>query len=219
MTALQVPESRNDATGKPIPLAAGCLGTGCLHVVVSLVVMGVGSALLGREGPLIVLPFWLFLGVAQWIYLAPAALALNRLGHAATARGVWLGAWLVVVLNVVYWAGLGVRTLFYQREVEAVKRFEQEHPITHRDVAGTIVVATASRIDVRTPEGILSVELRPTTHYIQTNGPFGNTKATPDIVKVGAAVVVDAVSFDGGPLYADYVSMEVPEPEQPNAGR
>ena len=175
--------------------------------------MGVGSALLGRESPLVVLPFWLFLGVAQWIYIAPAALVLKRLGHRATARGVWLGAGLVVVLNVVYWAGLGVRTLLYQREVEAVKRFEEEHPIRHRDVAGTIEAATASRIDVRTPAGIVSVELRPTTHYIQTNGPFGNTKTTPAIVKVGAAVVVDAASFDGGPLYADYVSMEVPEPE------
>jgi hypothetical protein len=199
------------ARGEALPYAGGCLATGCLHGIASIVIMGLGTAFGGRDGSLIVLPFWVFLGVTQWLYLAPVALVLKRLRFSAASKGVWLGGAVMVLLTMLYWGGLGVMGLIYHQKAAVAQRFAREHPIVSRDVAGTIVAVDPGRIDVQTSEGIVSIELRSTTHYIRTNGPFGNVATTPDLVKLGAAVVVEASSFDGGPLYADYVKGEITE--------
>jgi hypothetical protein len=174
--------------------------------------MGLGTLLLGKDGNFIVLPFWLFLGAAQWIYMAPLAMLLKRLGRTGIAKGLWVGGLLVLLLNGVYWAGLGVYMILYGIESRAVQKFAREHPITHREVSGTIVALDKERIEVQTAEGLVSIGLGAATHYIQSNGPFGNTQMDPSNVKVGSTVVVEASSFDGGPLYANYVSMNLPEP-------
>jgi len=176
------------------------------------VVIGLGTLFLGKDGNFIVLPFWLFLGAAQWIYIAPLAMLLKRLGRTGIAKGLWISGLLVVLLNGAYWAGLGVFTILYGIESRAVQKFAREHPITHREVSGTVVALDEKRIEVQTAEGLVSIGLGAATHYIQSNGPFGNTQMDPTNVRVGSTVVVDASSFNGGPLYAEYVSMNLPEP-------
>jgi hypothetical protein len=200
------------AKGEALPYTGGCLATGCLHAIATVLVIGFGTAFGGREGNLIALPFLVFLGVFQWIYLAPVALLLRRLRFLAASKGVWFGGFLVLLLTGLYWGGLAAMSLVYHRQAEVARQFEREHPLVQREVTGTIVAADANRLDVQTAEGVVSIGLVATTHYIRTNGPFGNVAATRDIVRIGAPVRVQASSFDGGPLYAEYVNMEVPEP-------
>jgi hypothetical protein len=205
-------KSLTPAKSEALPCTGGCLATGCLHAIASVLLIGYGTTFLGQEGGLIVLPFWVFLGVFEWIYLAPLALLLRRLRFVAASKGVWLGGVLVILMTGLYWGGLGVMSLVYWRQAQVARQFAKEHPLIDHEVSGTIVAADAKHIEVQTSEGVVSVGLGSATHYIRTNGPFGNTKAAPDIVKVGAPVVIKATSFDNGPLYADYVEMEVPEP-------
>ena len=49
--------------------------------------MVLGTLLLGKDGNFIVLPFWLLLGAAQWIYIAPLAMLLKRLDRTGIAKG------------------------------------------------------------------------------------------------------------------------------------
>ena len=117
----------------------------------------------------------------------------------------------MVLLTAFYWVGLGVMALVHHRQTQEVREFARKHPLTHHEVKGTVVAADATRLDVQTTDGVVSIGLAATTHYIRTNGRFGNEAATRAIVRVGAPVRVQASSFDGGPLYADYVNMEVPD--------
>jgi hypothetical protein len=206
-------ESVTPAKGEAAPFTAGCLGTGCLHAIVTVAFIALGTRYLGREGGLLVLPFWSFLGILQWLYLAPLALLLRRLRLIPASKGVWFAGSCGVLLTALYWSGLAAMSLAYQRQAEEVRREQREHPIAHREVTGTIVAADAKRLDVQTAEGVVSLALVSTTHYIRTDRRQGNRAATRDIVRVGASVLVKASSFDGGPLYADYVNLEAPEPE------
>jgi hypothetical protein len=204
-------ESLIPAKGEGLPFAGGCMGTGCLHVVASGLLIGLGAGFLGQEGSLIVLPFWVFIGLFQWIYLVPVALLLRRLRFQGATKGVWVGGVVGVLLTALYWAGLAAMGVVYHQQAEEAQEFARKHPLVHRDVTGTIVAADDTRLDVQTAEGVVSIGLASTTHYIRTNGRFGNEAATRAIVKVGSPVRVEASSFDGGPLYADYVDMEVPD--------
>jgi hypothetical protein len=206
-------KSLEPASGEKGPAAGGCLATGCLHGLATGVVIGLGSAFLGHEGQLIVLPFLLFLGLAQWVYLAPLAVLLKRLGRTGVAKGFWIGGLLVALLDGLYWGGLGMYMVLHGIQSREIQRFAREHPITQHDVSGTVLALDAEHIEVQTSEGVVSIGLGAATHYIQRNGPFGNTRMEPDNVKVGVSVVVEASSFDGGPLYAEYVSMDLPQPE------
>jgi hypothetical protein len=199
------------AKGEGLPFTGGCVGTGCLHVVASGLLIGLGAGFLGQEGSLIVLPFWVFLGLFEWIYLVPVALLLKRLRFQGATKGVWFGGSVAVLLTVLYWTGLGVMGLVYHQKAQEAQEFARKHPLVHHEVTGTIVAADDTRLDVKTDEGVVSIGLAATTHYIRTNGQFGNEAATRAIVRVGSPVRVQATSFDGGPLYADYVNMEVPD--------
>ena len=199
--------SLKPAPGEALPYAGGCLSTGCLHGVASIAVMAVGTSLGGRDGYLIALPFWLFLGVFQWVYLAPIALVLGRLRFAGARKGVWAGGLVVLALNVLYWAGMGTAALVYQQKAAEVKRFADAHPITRRQLAGTVAAIDAGHIEVRSADGVVSVELRSTTYYLRRDPTLGNLKTPFDSVRVGRTVTVDASSYDGGPLYAEYVTL------------
>ena len=206
--------SLRPGAGERLPFAGGCLATGCLHTVVSLAIMVIGGGRFGGEGSLLVLPFWLFLGVAQWVYLAPFGLVLGRLRIVGARKGVWFGGLLVVLLNALYWAGMGVATIVYRQKAAEVQSFAAAHPITHRKLTGSVAAIDAKRIDVQMAENTVSVALQSTTTYLRDGGPKVRERVTRDAVRVGAAVVVEASSYAGGPLDADYVTLTPAEPAE-----
>jgi hypothetical protein len=204
---LSVASSLKPDPGEALPYAGGCVSTGCLHAVASAAVMALGTSLGGRDGYLIALPFWFFLGVFQWAYLAPVALVLGRLSFAGAKKGVWAGGLAVLALNALYWAGMGIATIAYERKAAEVKRFSEAHPIAHRRLVGTLAAIDARHVEVATPEGLVSVELRSTTYYLRRDPALGNAKAPVEDFRAGLRVSVDATSYDGGPLYAEYVTI------------
>jgi hypothetical protein len=68
-----------------LPVLGGILLTGLMHAFVSMAVIVVGSAF-PPDGSMVVFVFWIFLGVAQWIYLLPAALLSRALGWRGARR-------------------------------------------------------------------------------------------------------------------------------------
>lgn len=194
-------------TEERLPFVGGCGATGCLHVIVSVAVIAAGAGLLGREGGLLVLPFWGFLGIVQWAYVAPLALAFGRLGLAGARKGAWFGGVLVVLLNGLYWVGMGVATVVYRQQAAEVQRFAAAHPVARRELAGTVAVVDARHLEMQTSGGLVSVALRSTTIYLKEGGPEGRGRAAKEDVRVGATVVVEASSYAGDPLIADYVTV------------
>jgi len=216
---VSVASSLKPAPGETLPFVGGCLSTGCLHGVASIAVIALGTSLGGREGYLLALPFWFFLGAFQWVYLAPLALVLGRLRFVGARRGVWVGGVIVLSLNLFYWVCLGVAGLVYQQKAAEVKRYADSHPITHRELVGTVAAIDAKHIAVATTEGVVSVGLQSTTYYLRRDPTLGNMKTPSETVRVGPAVTVDASSYDGGLLYAEYVTLtgetnSLPSPPQ-----
>ncbi len=204
-------EGQRSPGGRAVPWIGGCLAAGLLNFVASAAIVVLGTLILGPGGGLLVLPFWTLLALLQWIYVAPAAILAKRWGFAAVGKGIWLGGWLVVACSLLYWGGLGVMNLADQRKVEEIRRYDLEHPLIAREISGTIAAADTKHIEVRTAEGVVSIGLEPSTYYHLARGPHDETLASPDIVRVGAEVVVEARSLDGGPLCADHVTVEASE--------
>lgn len=202
--------SLKPARGEWVPAGLGCLGTAFLNLVAFQVVAMLGAAFAGKDGALIAIPFSFLLWLVQWLYLVPLARLFRRAGSNALAKGLLLGGWLLVALCGVAVVVYGAMYSANRTESERVRRYQQEHPIVNRELRGTIVAADAQHIEVETADGVVSVGLQGSTHYVRP-GPYGNQATTIDIAKVGAAVSIDAYSMDGGPLYASYVRLAPPE--------
>ncbi len=201
------PEPTRSGAG---PVATGCLASGCLHVVFSFVVAGLGSLVLaGRDGYLIVLLFWAVLGVVQWIYIVPLAMLARRFGQNGLAKGLWIGACVVALTNLAYWLGLGYLGLQNRAEAKRIQKVEHEHPIEHLDVHGTIVTANAGHVEVKTADGIVSLTIGPYTEFIRLKTNGGYEIATPAIVEVGAEVFIDGSRSKDVPASASILRVKM----------
>jgi hypothetical protein len=76
---------------------------GFLHLAASLVVIVIGGAVTS-DGWYVVFPFWLALGLLQWIYLYPATLLARWRGWPGVTRGIWIAGGVTIALNVMQWA-------------------------------------------------------------------------------------------------------------------
>ena len=211
MPCMSTPPDSSKPTGSGAgPVAAGCVASGCLHVVFSFVVAGLGSLLLaGNDGYLMVLPFWVSLGVVQWIYIAPLAMLARRFSRNGLAKGLLIGGGVVALANLTYWLGLGYLGLQSRAEMKQIRKFEQEHPIEHLDVHGTIVAADAGHVEVKTEGGIVSLTIGSYTEFIRLKTNGGYEIATPAIVEVGAEVSIDGSRSRDAPASASILRVKM----------
>lgn len=102
------PPAKNQAPG----VVGGLVLTPVLHVVATLVVTLVAATgVLGPSGTYAIPGFWLVLGLAQWVYMAPAALGARALGWPGVAKGLWIGGALVTLIQGLCWGAIGLLSL------------------------------------------------------------------------------------------------------------
>jgi len=204
------PDSSKPTRSGAGPVAAGCLASGCLHVVFSFAVAGLGSLVLaGSDGYLIVLLFWAVLGVVQWIYIVPLAMLARRFGQNALAKGLWIGGCVVALTNLAYWLSLGYLGQRNRAEVKQIQELEQEHPIEYLDVRGTIVAADAGHVEVKTADGMVSLTIGAYTQFIRLKTNGGYEIATPAIVEVGAEVLINGSRSKDVPASASILRVKM----------
>ena len=195
------------------PAILGCFATAGVHFVVLMFLMWAGSVVArDAAGAVIGILFLYVVGLVQWIYLWPLISLSKRSGHPGIAKGLRFGGLAVLGLNVLGWAAFGIVYLNEKSKGQQLERSNRDHPYVVRDVVGTLVAADPKHVEVDTPQGRVWVGLQDSTHYVQLDGPYGHRARTrDDIVKVGVAVEIHAGSYDGGPLYASYVSRKLGE--------
>src|SRR5262245_21554781 len=97
---------------KPSPGEGRGVGLGCLlslllHVG-ALVAVGVGGAAIAPpDGALLVVPFLAAIGLAQWIYLGPAAWLMRRRGAMALFKGILISGGLLTLGSTLCYGGMG----------------------------------------------------------------------------------------------------------------
>jgi hypothetical protein len=80
-----------------------------LHAVASVALMVAGLLFDrsgGSGGGYWFLGLWMLLGLAQWVYVAPAALFARSRGWRAVAKGLWIGGAIGTLLTGLCWGGL-----------------------------------------------------------------------------------------------------------------
>jgi hypothetical protein len=191
-----------------VAILGGLVLTAVLHGLASLALIAGGSAW-SREGPLIVFAFWAFVGLAQWAYLLPAALAARALGWRGLATGLWIGGALGVAFTVLLWGWNAVGPL-----TERITG--NSHPnVLYSGSDGVVVAADASQVTVRFSNGDTE-----TYHFVPATrfgylGPAWQqqrTPAGPARLAAGARVNVDWVRRSGR-RQAERVSVWVETPE------
>src|SRR5947207_1674433 len=92
-------ENLKPASGEGRGVAGGFLLSLCLHPLAMIAIGIIGNSIDRQEGALLVVPFLAIIGIAQWIYVWPAAWLLRRRGSNAVAKGVVMGGGLVTLVS------------------------------------------------------------------------------------------------------------------------
>jgi hypothetical protein len=193
--------------GGCLPLVGGLALTGLLHGLASLAVIVVGSAT--REGSLIVFAFWAMLGLAQWIYMLPAALLARFLRWRGLEVGLWVGGGLGLVFTALLW--------LVNSGGAIAERITGETPanVLYSGSDSVVVAAGPDRVTVRFTHGKTETyEFTEETRFLYL-GPAHlqqRTPAGPSRLVPGAQVGVDWVRRGGKPR-ATLVRIWVTEPE------
>jgi len=185
-----------------------------LHVVASLIVIVVGGAL-ARDGGYAVFPFWIALGLLQWIYLYPALKWTRSRGWPGVARGIAFAGGITIALNLLQLASAFSGPLLER--------------ITGRTPAGFEYAGTDSRV-IASSEGHVAVreglapdsspsrqaefDLAPDTQFV-FRGPAWRDQsrpAGPDWLVPGQRVSISHVLRNGRPT-ARVVTIWVEEPK------
>jgi hypothetical protein len=87
------------APGQGRGVARGVLLSLFLHPIAFVVIAVAGTATDLNRGALIVGYFVVYLGIAQWVYLLPAAWLFRRRGATGAAKGVLIGGGLTMLVN------------------------------------------------------------------------------------------------------------------------
>jgi hypothetical protein len=169
--------------------------TGVLHVAASIAVIAIGSASTKSqhsEGALVVLFFWAAIGIAQWVYMLPAALIARRAGWTGVAKGLWIGGALGTLLTALCWGGMGVSALLGSL---ASRVPSASVPVTSSsvDVQGSVVSVTPESVVVKQADGSeVTVTLWSGLEYIRLETNGGYLKTTQAALVPGARVSIDA---------------------------
>ena len=126
-------------------VALGVILSVVLQVAALVVIAIIGTAIGGREGALLTLPFIALVGLTQWIYLGPAAWLLRRRGAAAMAKGVVIAGGLVTLGSTLCYGGMGLMTLQQGAEVQRLKQDERAHPSDFISTDGVVAPSSTTR--------------------------------------------------------------------------
>jgi hypothetical protein len=167
----------------------------------ALVVVAIAGASIGRhEGALIILPFLLFIGAAQWIYLAPVAWLLRRRGSTAMAKGVVIAGGLVMLASGLCYGGMGVLTLQKADEARRIQQMARDHPLDFTSANGVVTVVDDAHFEFRRDDGtMVSLQTWKGLEYVFLKKNGGYEMRTRDILKPGVRVAVDYSQERGKP--------------------
>jgi len=183
-------------------VALGFVLTFFLHVIAFMAIAIVGTVIEGRQdGALLVLPFLALIGLAQWFYLTPAAWLFWRRGWTGTAKGVVIAGGLMLLLNGLYYGGLGVRTLQYNAEVQRIQQDERDHPHDYISTQGVVTLVDDSHFEFKRDDDgtVVSLQTWDKLDYIVLKKGGGGEKRTRDVLKPGVRVSVEYSQERGKP--------------------
>lgn len=190
---------------KPVPgegrgVALGVIVSVVLHAAALVVIAIIGTAIGGREGALLTLPFIALVGLTQWIYLGPAAWLLRRRGAAAMAKGVVIAGGLVTLGSTLCYGGMGLMTLQQGAEVQRLKQDERAHPSDFISTDGVVTVVDDAHFEFRRPDGtVVSLRTWKGLEYVFLKKNGGYETRTRDMLKPGVRVSVDYIQERGKP--------------------
>jgi hypothetical protein len=182
-------------------VALGFFLTLVLHFAAFMTIAIIGAAIEGRQdGALLVLPFLALIGLAQWTYLAPAAWLFWRRGWTGTSKGVVISGALMLLFNVLFYGGLGLRSLQYNAEVQRIQQDERDHPQDEISAEGVVTLVDDSHFEFRRDDGtVVSLQTWDKLDYIVLKKDGGGEKRTRDVLKPGARVSVEYSQERGKP--------------------
>lgn len=189
------------ARGEGRGVTRGVLLSLLLHPLALIAVGLIGSRIDRRDGYLLVLPFLAFLGIAQWIYIAPMAWWLRRRQAPTMAKGVVLGACAVTLLDVVVYGGIFMVSLANLAEVKRIEQYEREHPTDYFDRNGILTLVDDTHFEFKAEDdgSIVSLLTWPELQYVFLKKDFGYEIRTREMLKPGVRVNVEYSQERGKP--------------------
>jgi hypothetical protein len=181
-------------------VAGGCLFSLLLHPLAFIVVAIIGTAINQRDGPLMLaLPFLMFVGLAQWIYVAPIAWFIRRWSP-AMAKGVVIGGGLLMLLNTLCYGGMAVLGLQNAAQTRQIQQEALAHPMDFISADGIVTVVDDKHFEFRREDGTeVSLLTWEGLDYIFLKKNGGYEKRTRDMLKPGVRVSVDYSQERGKP--------------------
>jgi len=171
-----------------------------LHPVALVVIAIIGAAIEPREGALLVLPFIAFIGIAQWIYVGPAAWLLRRRGSTALAKGVVIGGSLMTLASAICYGGMGLLSLQNAAEVRRIQQEEREHPHDYISAVGIVTLVDDTHFEFRRDDGtVVSLRTWEGLDYVFLKANGGYEKRTHEMLKPGVRVSVEYSQERGQP--------------------
>jgi hypothetical protein len=181
------------AAGDGPGIALGVFLSLVLHFVAFIAVAMIGDAMDPRQGAYFVLPFLVFIGIAQWPYLAPFAWLLWRRGWTGTAKGVIIAGVLLLIFNGLFYVGLQLRSVQSDAEAQRIQRYERAHPTDLISANGIVLVVDANHFEFKRDDdgSVVSLQTWNGLDYVLLKKNGGYEKKTAEILKPGVRVSVD----------------------------
>jgi hypothetical protein len=172
-----------------------------LHPVAWVVIALVGTSIDRENGAMLLLPFLVYAGFTQWIYLGPVAWWLRRHGWSAAAKGVVIAGAVVTIANVLLFGGAGLVSLQQEAEVQRILREEREHPTDLISTDGVVTVVDDTHFEFRREDDgtVVSLLTWEGLDYVFLRKDGGYEDVTRDILKPGVRVAVDYFQDRGKP--------------------
>lgn len=189
------------APGEGRGVAKGVLLTFVVHVVAFIVIGIIGASIDPQEGALIVLPFIVFVGITQWIYLAPVAWFLKRRGSMAMMKGVIITGGLATLGTGLCYGGIGLYSLQQNAEVKRIQQYERDHPHDYISAKGVVTLVDDKHFEFKRDDDgtVVSLQTWDGLDYIFLKKDGGSEKRTREILKPGVRVSVEYEQERGQP--------------------
>ena len=180
------------APGEGRGVARGFVLSLLLHPLALIVVGIIGTLIDRQEGALLVLPFLVFIGVTQWIYLAPVAWLLKRSGSPAVAKGVVIGGGLLTLACSLCYGGFALVSLQNVAEVRRIQQYDREHPRDYISTDGVVSFVDDTHFEFRRDDGtVVSLLTWKGLEYVFLKKDGGYEIRTRDMLKPGVRISVE----------------------------
>jgi hypothetical protein len=188
------------APGEGRGVAGGFILSLFLHPV-AVIVMAIVGGLLAREGALLFVPFLALIGLTQWIYIAPLAWWVRRIGSPAMAKGLVLGGCLVALVNTLCYGGIALVSLQDAAVTRRIQQEERDHPRDYISVNGVVTVVDDTHFEFRREDNgtVVSLKTGQGLDYIFLKKDGGFERRTRDMLKPGVRVSVEYSQERGKP--------------------